>query len=94
MPSDSQILNAEQISHVLELIELNLLAPNEATRKLEALTALGQFSQSQCYGIRMLLALDYADMVQALRGVSEDDEGLALVRNHLVHEARVVCEGD
>jgi hypothetical protein len=94
MSPDSQTLNAEQISHVVELVELNLLAPNEATRKLDALTALGEFSQSECYAIRMLLALDYADMVQALRSASEDDEGLALVRDHLVHEARLVCEGD
>jgi hypothetical protein len=42
----------------------------------------------------MLLVLDYSDMVQALRGASEDDEGLALVRDHLVHEARLACEGD
>jgi len=94
MSPDSQTLNAQQISHVLELVELNLLAPNEATRRLEALTAQGEFTQSQCYGIRMLLVLDHADMVQALRDASEDDESLALVRDHLVHEARVVCEGD
>ncbi|MBB3178502.1 hypothetical protein [Variovorax sp. Sphag1AA] len=93
MSSQSQVLNARQISHVLELIEINLLAPREAIRKLEALTADGEFTQAECYAIRMLLVLDHADLVNALREASEDDEALGLVRDHLVHEARVVCEG-
>ncbi len=92
MSSQTQVLNARQINHVLELIEINLLAPGEAIRKLEALTAAGEFSQAECYAIRMLLVLDHGDMVSALREASEDDEGLSLVRDHLAHEARLVCE--
>jgi len=94
MSSQSQVLNARQINLVLELIEFNLLAPGEAIRKLEALTADGEFTQAECYAIRMLLVLDHVDMVNALREATEDDEGLTLVRDRLVHEARVVCEGD
>jgi len=92
MSSQTQILNVRQVSHVLELVELNLLAPREAIRKLEALTEAGEFTQAECYAIRMLLVLDHADMVNALREASEDDEALALVRDRLVHEARLVCE--
>ncbi|MEJ8814154.1 hypothetical protein WKW77_23920 [Variovorax ureilyticus] len=94
MSSPPQVLNARQIDHVLELVEINLLAPGEAIRKLEALTAAGEFTQSECYAIRMLLVLDHGDMVSALREASGDDEGLTLVRDRLVHEARVVCEKD
>ncbi|SEB16289.1 hypothetical protein [Variovorax sp. YR216] len=93
MSSQPQVLNSRQVSHVLELIEINLLAPGEATRKLEALTQAGEFSQTECYAIRMLLVLDHVDMVSALREASEDDEALSLVRDRLAHEARVVCEG-
>ncbi|SCK31198.1 hypothetical protein VAR608DRAFT_2661 [Variovorax sp. HW608] len=93
MSSQPQVLNARQIDHVLELIEINLLAPREAILKLEALTEAGEFTQAECYAIRMLLVLDHRDMVKALREASEDDEALALVRDRLVHEARVVCEG-
>ena len=94
MPSHSQVLNAQQISHVLELLEINLLTPREAIRKLEALTEAGEFTQAECYAIRMLLVLDHGDMVSALREASEDDEALTLVRDRLVHEARAVCEKD
>lgn len=93
MSSKPQVLNARQIDHVLELIEINLLAPGEAIRKLEALTEAGEFTQAECHAIRMLLVLDHGDMVNALREASEDDEALALVRDRLIHEARMVCEG-
>lgn len=92
MPSEKQILNARQIGHVLQLIELNLLKPREAIRQLEALTEAGEFTDAECYAIRMLLVLDHADLVQALREASEDDEALTLVRDRLAHEARGVCE--
>jgi len=93
MPTQSQVLNAGQISHVLELIEINLLTPREAIRKLEAWTEAGEFTQAECYAIRMLLVLDHGDMVSALREASED-EALTLVRDRLVHEGRAVCEKD
>lgn len=94
MSSRPPVLTARQIDQVLELIEFNLFAPREAIRKLEALTAAGEFTQSECYAIRMLLVLDHGDMVSALREASGDDEALTLVRDRLVHEARVVCEKD
>jgi hypothetical protein len=92
LPSTSDPLSAEQVCHVLELLEVRLLAPREALRQLDTLARLGEFSEPQADAIRLLLTQDQADAARMLRASCADDDGLALVRSQMAHEARMSYE--
>jgi hypothetical protein len=82
-------LSAQQVGHVLELMELKHLAPKEALRQLDVLTKLGEFSVAQGFAIQVLLTLEHDEMARVLRESCADDDALELERTEPPHEARL-----
>jgi hypothetical protein len=81
-------LTSSQIKLVLELLELRQLAPKETAAKFNRLTQLGTFSEAQQEAIEILFSLDEDEIPDALFDFA-DDEARDIVRESLVHEARL-----
>ncbi len=81
-------LNPSQIRLVLELLELRHLAPQETAAKFNRLTQVGTFSEAQQEAIEILFALDEEEIPDALFDFADDD-ARDVVRDELVHEARL-----
>ncbi len=84
-------LTPEQIKLVLELLELRALAPQETAAKFNRLVAQRMFSVSQQDAIEVLFALDDSEIPDALFDFA-DEEARDIVRDELVHEARLSYE--
>ncbi|MDM0105404.1 hypothetical protein QTH97_10705 [Variovorax sp. J22R24] len=81
-------LTPSQIKLVLELLELSPLAPKETAAKFNRLTEVGVFSEAQQDAIEILLALDEAEIPDALFEFADDD-ARDIVRDGLAHEAHL-----
>src|ERR1700710_1438053 len=85
-------LTPEQIKVVLELLELRALAPQETAARFNRLVAQRMFSVSQQDAIEVLFALDDSEIPDALFDFVADEEARDIVRDQLVHEARMSYE--
>jgi hypothetical protein len=81
-------LTPSQIKFVLELLELHRLAPKETAAMFDRSTQAGTFSEAQQEAIEILFALDEDEIPDALFEFADDD-ARDIVRDGLVHEARL-----
>lgn len=82
-------LTPSQIKLVLELLELQPLAPKETAAKFNRLTQLGTFSEAQQEAIEILFELADDEIPDALFEFAADDDARDVVRDGLAHEARL-----
>jgi len=87
-----QPLTPSQIRHVLELLDMRLLAPQETAATFNRLSQAGTFSEAQQEAIELLFALDEEEIGDALMDFA-DDEARDIVRDNVVHEARMSFVG-
>jgi len=87
-----QPLTPSQIRHVLELLDMRLLAPQETAATFNRLCHAGTFSEAQQEAIELLFALDEEEIGDALMDFA-DDEARDIVRDNVVHEARMSFVG-
>lgn len=87
-----QPLTPSQIRHVLELLDMRLLAPQETAATFNRLSQAGTFSEAQQEAIELLFALDEDEIGDALMDFA-DDEARDIVRDNVVHEARMSFVG-
>lgn len=85
-------LTPSQIELVLELLEMQQLAPKETAAKFSRLTQVGTFSEAQQEAIEILFALEEDRIPDALFEFADDD-ARNLVRDGLAHEARLSFVG-
>jgi hypothetical protein len=83
-----QPLTPSQIQHVLELLDMRLLAPQETAARFNSLSKDGTFSEAQQEAIELLFALDEDEIGNALMDFA-DDEARDIVRDCVAHEARL-----
>ncbi|MFZ3116963.1 MAG: hypothetical protein WA159_01470 [Variovorax sp.] len=86
--ANPQPLTPSQIRHVLELLDMRLLAPQETAATFDRLSQAGTFSEAQQEAIELLFALDDDDIGNALMDFA-DDEAREIVRDSIAHEARL-----
>ncbi len=86
--ANPQPLTPSQIRHVLELLDMRLLAPQETAATFNRLSQAGTFSEAQQEAIELLFALDDDDIGNALMDFA-DDEAREIVRDSIAHEARL-----
>lgn len=86
--ANPQPLTPSQIRHVLELLDMRLLAPQETAATFNRLSQAGTFSEAQQEAIELLFALDEEEIGDALMDFA-DDEARDIVRDNVVHEARL-----
>jgi hypothetical protein len=86
--ANPQPLTPSQIRHVLELLDMRLLAPQETAAAFNRLSQAGTFSEAQQEAIELLFALDEDEISDALMDFA-DDEARDIVRDNVVHEARL-----
>jgi len=90
--ANPQPLTPSQIRHVLELLDMRLLAPQETAATFNRLSQAGTFSEAQQEAIELLFALDDEEIGDALMDFA-DDEARDIVRDNVVHEARMSFVG-
>lgn len=90
--ANPQPLTPSQIRHVLELLDMRLLAPQETAATFDRLSKAGTFSEAQQEAIELLFALDDDEIGDALMDFA-DDEARDIVRDNVVHEARMSFVG-
>jgi hypothetical protein len=90
--ANPQPLTPSQIRHVLELLDMRLLAPQETAATFNRLSQAGTFSEAQQEAIELLFALDEDQIGDALMDFA-DDEARDIVRDNVVHEARMSFVG-
>ncbi|MDM0120633.1 hypothetical protein [Variovorax arabinosiphilus] len=90
--ANPQPLTPSQIRHVLELLDMRLLAPQETAATFNRLSQAGTFSEAQQEAIELLFALDEDEIGDALMDFA-DDEARDIVRDNVVHEARMSFVG-
>jgi hypothetical protein len=90
--ANPQPLTPSQIRHVLELLDMRLLAPQETAATFNRLSQAGTFSEAQQEAIELLFALDEEEIGDALMDFA-DDEARDIVRDNVVHEARMSFVG-
>ena len=83
-----QPLTPSQIRHVLELLDMRLLAPQETAATFDRLSQAGTFSEAQQEAFELLFALEEDEIGDALMDFA-DDEARDIVRDNTVHEARL-----
>jgi hypothetical protein len=81
-------LTPSQIQHVLELLDMRLLAPQETAARFNSLSQAGTFSDAQQEAIELLFALDEDEIGNALMDFA-DEEAREIVRDNVAHEARM-----
>mgnify|MGYP003585572503 CR=1 FL=1 len=84
-------LSSRQLSLALDVLELREFAFKESLEHLNELAADGEFSQAQLKALRVLVkTLDDHDAARVLRDSCDgDEESLEVLRERVVHEARV-----
>lgn len=87
-----QPLTPSQIRHVLELLDMRLLAPQETAATFNRLSQAGTFSEAQQEAIELLFALDEDEIGDALMDFADDD-ARDIVRDSVAHEARLSFVG-
>ena len=87
-----QPLTPSQIRHVLELLDMRLLAPQETAATFNRLSQAGTFSEAQQEAIELLFALEEEHIGDALMDFA-DDEARDIVRDSVAHEARLSFVG-
>ncbi|MCU4119614.1 hypothetical protein [Variovorax sp. N23] len=90
--ANPQPLTPSQIRHVLELLDMRLLAPQETAATFDRLSQAGTFSEAQQEAIELLFALDEDEIGDALMDFA-DDEARDIVRDSVAHEARLSFVG-
>jgi len=90
--ANPQPLTPSQIRHVLELLDMRLLAPQETAATFNRLSQAGTFSEAQQEAIELLFALEEDEIGDALMDFA-DDEARDIVRDNVVHEARMSFVG-
>lgn len=90
--ANPQPLTPSQIRHVLALLDMRLLAPQETAATFDRLSQAGTFSEAQQEAIELLFALEEDEIGDALMDFA-DDEARDIVRDNVVHEARLSYVG-
>lgn len=81
-------LTPAQIKFVLELLEMRQLAPKETAAMFNRSTQVGTFSEAQQEALEILFSLEEDEIPDALFDFADDD-ARDIVRDGLVHEARL-----
>jgi hypothetical protein len=81
-------LTPSQMQHVLELLDMRLLAPQETAARFNSLAQAGTFSDAQQEAIELLFALEEDEIGNALMDFA-DEEAREIVRDNVAHEARM-----
>ena len=85
-------LTPSQIRHVLALLDMRLLAPQETAATFDRLSQAGTFSEEQQEAIELLFALEEDEIGDALMDFA-DEEARDIVRDNVAHEARLSYVG-